>query len=51
MFSVLPQAENFFDCSLHFNFLADLEILALEVFEIFQQKHPSIFLGNNLHNC
>ena len=39
-FSVLPQAENLFDCSLHTNFLADLEILALEVFVIFQQDHP-----------
>ena len=38
--SVLPQAEDLFDCSLHFNFLADLEILALEVFVIFQQTHP-----------
>lgn len=39
MFSVLIQAENLFDF-LRFNFLADLEILALEVFEIFQQTHP-----------
>ena len=39
MFSVLIQAENLF-VFLRFNFLADLEILALEVFEIFQQTHP-----------